>query len=75
MSNALKLNHEYAVGVTLVVQQNHTQLPLKAVALYTFFPFQQIIVRLRENLNTEVLFVTISVNGSSSKTARFSIKP
>jgi|SRR5829696_91217 len=57
------------------VQQNHFQLPLEAVAFYTIFPFQQLIVRLPENLNTEVLFVTVSVNGNSSNTARISIKP
>jgi Calx-beta domain-containing protein/carboxypeptidase family protein/WD40 repeat protein len=55
-------------------QQNHFLLPLEAVALYTSFPFQQLIVRLPENLTSQVMFVTISVNGSSSNTARISIK-
>src|SRR6185369_5154682 len=56
------------------VQQNHFQLPLEAVAFYTIFPFQQIVVRLPENLNTPLLFITVRVNGSSSNTARISIK-
>jgi hypothetical protein len=57
------------------VQQNHIQLPLEGVAFYTFFPFQQLIVRLPENLSTPVLFVTVRVNGSSTNTARIAIKP
>ena len=56
------------------VNQNHIQLPLEAVAFYTFFPFQQIIVRLPENLNTPLLFVTVSINGSATNTARIAIK-
>lgn len=56
-------------------QQNHFQLPLEAVAFYSIFPFQQLIVRLPENLSTGVLFVTVNVNGSSSNTARISIQP
>ncbi|HEY0367618.1 MAG TPA: hypothetical protein VGC73_14200, partial [Pyrinomonadaceae bacterium] len=56
-------------------QQNHFQLPLEGVAFYTIFPFQQLIVRLPENLSTQVLFVTVRVNGSSSNTARIAIKP
>ena len=56
------------------VQQNHLQLPLEAIAFYTIFPFQQIVVRLPENLNTPLLFITVRVNGSSSNTARISIK-
>ena len=56
------------------VQQNHIQLPLEAVAFYSIFPFQQLIVRLPENLNTPLLFVTVRVNGSSTNTARISMK-
>ena len=56
-------------------QQNHFLLPLEAVALYSNAPFQQLIVRLPQNLSTQVLFVTVSVNGSSSNTTRISIKP
>jgi hypothetical protein len=55
-------------------QQNHFQLPLEAIAFYTFFPFQQLIVRLPENLSTQVLFVTVNVNGSGTNTARIAIK-
>lgn len=57
------------------VQQNQVQLPLEAVAFYTVFPFQQLIVRLPDNLNTSLLFVTVTVNGNPSNTARISIKP
>ena len=64
-----------AIAVDAVdAQQNHIQLPLEAVAFYTFFPFQQVIVRLPENLNTPILFVMVSVNGSASNTARIAIK-
>ena len=56
-------------------QQNHVQLPLEVVAVSTFFPFQQLIVRLPENLSTQVLFVTVTVNGSSTNTGRILIKP
>lgn len=57
------------------VQQNQVQLPLEAVAFYSVFPFQQLIVRLPENLNTSLLFITVTVNGNPSNTARISIKP
>lgn len=56
-------------------QQNHFQLPLEAVAFSSFFPFQILIVRLPENLSTGTLFVTVSVNGGLSNTARITIKP
>jgi Calx-beta domain/Carboxypeptidase regulatory-like domain/WD40-like Beta Propeller Repeat len=56
-------------------QQNHFLLPLEVVVFNSRFPFQQLIVRLPENLSTGELFVTISVNGSWSNTARFAIKP
>lgn len=57
------------------VQQNRFQLPLEAIAFYSVFPFQQLIVRLPENLSTGELFVTVTVNGSVSNTGRISIKP
>ena len=57
------------------VQQNHFQLPLEVVAFYSSFPFQQLIIRLPENLSTGELFVTVIVNGNSSNTARISIAP
>lgn len=56
-------------------QQRHFQLPIEAFAFYTNFPFQQLIVRLPENLSTGTLFVTMSVNGELSNTVRISIKP
>jgi hypothetical protein len=56
-------------------QQNHFQLPLEVVAFSSFFPFQTLIVRLPENLSTGTLFVTVSVNGGVSNTARISVKP
>ena len=56
-------------------QQNHFQLPLEVVVFNTRFPFQQLVVRLPENLSTQVLFVTVNINGSSTNTARISIKP
>jgi hypothetical protein len=56
------------------VNQNHIQLPLEAVAFYSIFPFQQLIVRLPENLNTPLLFVTVRINGSATNTARIAIK-
>jgi len=56
------------------VQQNHFQLPLEVVAFYSIFPFQQLVVRLPENLNTPLLFVTVKVNGSATNTARIAIK-
>lgn len=55
-------------------QQNHFVLPLEAVAFYTIFPFQQLVVGLPGNLSSQVLFITVSVNGSSSNSARISIK-
>jgi hypothetical protein len=56
------------------VNQNHIQLTLEAVAFYSIFPFQQLIVRLPENLNTPLLFVTVRINGSATNTARIAIK-
>ena len=55
-------------------QQNHFALPLEVVGFYSSFPFQQLIVRLPENLSTGELFITVIVNGSSSNTARISIR-
>lgn len=55
-------------------QQNHHQLEWEVIAFYTFLPFQQLIVRLPENVNTPVLFVTVKINGSSTNTARIAIK-
>ena len=57
------------------VQQNQFQLPLEVVAFYSAFPFQQLVVRLPENLSTGELFVTVTVNGVASNTARISTKP
>lgn len=57
------------------VQQNRFVLPLEGIAFYSIFPFQQLIVRLPENLSTGELFVTVTVNGTVSNTARISIKP
>jgi len=56
-------------------QQNQFQLPLEVLGVSSFFPFQQLVVRLPENLSTGELFVTVSVNGSLTNTARISIKP
>ena len=55
-------------------QQNHLVLPLEVAVFNTRFPFQQLIVRLPENLNTPILFVTVTINGSSTNTAWISIK-
>jgi hypothetical protein len=73
----LRVNQTFpTINVDAVdVQQNHFQLQLEFVAFYSSFPFQQLIVRLPENLSTGELFVTVSVNGSLSNTARISIKP
>ena len=54
-------------------QQNHFQLPFEAAVFNLRFPFQQLIVRLPENLNSQVLFITVHINGSATNTARISI--
>jgi TolB protein len=56
-------------------QQNHFQLPLEVIAFNSRLPFQQLVVRLPENLSTGELLVTVSVNGGLSNTARISVKP
>jgi Tol biopolymer transport system component len=56
-------------------QQNHFQLPLEAVGFSPILPFQQLVVLLPDNLSTGELFVTVSVNGGLSNTARIAIKP
>ena len=55
-------------------QQNHIILPFEVAVFNTRFPFQQLIVRLPENLNTPILFVTVKINGSATNTAWISIK-
>jgi len=55
-------------------QQNHFILPFEAAVFNTRFPFQQLIVRLPENLNTPILFITVKINGSSTNTAWIGIK-
>lgn len=55
-------------------QQNHFQLPFEAAVFDTRFPFQQLIVRLPENLNTQILFVTVRINKSATNTAWIGIK-
>jgi hypothetical protein len=64
-----------SITITAVdVQQNQFVLPLEVVAFYSIFPFQQLIVRLPENLSAGELLVTVTVNGVASNTARISIK-
>ncbi|HEU4712901.1 MAG TPA: carboxypeptidase regulatory-like domain-containing protein [Pyrinomonadaceae bacterium] len=55
-------------------QQNQFQLPLEIVAFSSIRPFQQLIVRLPQNLSTGELTITVSVNGGLSNAARISIK-
>lgn len=56
-------------------QQNHFQLPLEVVGFSSSLPFQQLIVRLPDNLSTGELLVTVTVNGHPTNAARISIKP
>jgi len=70
----------YQMFPTIIVdavdtQQNHFQLPLEVIAFNSRLPFQQLVVRLPENLSTGELLVTVSVNGGLSNTARISVKP
>ena len=62
------------VRLTTSAQQNHFILPFEVAVFNTRFPFQQLIVRLPENLNTPILFVTVKINGSATNTAWISIK-
>jgi Tol biopolymer transport system component len=55
--------------------QNHFQLPLEAVVIFSDVSFRQLIVRLPENLPTGELLVTVSVNGQLSNSARIQIGP
>lgn len=72
----LQINPLPTITVTAVdVQQNQFQLQLEAVAIFSGFPFSQLIVRLPENLSPGDLMITVNVNGQPSNTARISIKP
>ena len=64
------------IVVTAVdIQQTQFVLTLEAVIGFTAFPFNQLIVRLPENLSPGDLMVTITVDGQPSNAARISVKP
>jgi protocatechuate 3,4-dioxygenase beta subunit len=73
----LRVNQTFPTIIVEAVdaQQNHFQLPLEVVGFSLSFPFQQLVVRLPENLSTGELVVTITVNGRQTNAARISIKP
>lgn len=55
--------------------QNRFELPFEILGVSSFFPFQQLVVRLPENLSTGELIITVTVNGSVTNVGRISIKP
>lgn len=64
------------IVVTAVdIQQTQFVLTLEAVIGFTAFPFNQLIVRLPENLSPGDLMVTVTVDGQPSNAARISVKP
>jgi hypothetical protein len=64
------------INVTAVdILQRQFPLQLEAVALFSSFPFSQLIVRLPENLPPGDLMVTVTVNDQPSNAARISVKP
>lgn len=71
---------QFIPGSTLVVsgvdaQLRQFQLPVEALAAFSNFPFEQLIVRLPGNVAVGDLMITVVVNGQLSNTARISIKP